>query len=90
MVDAAGEDFEHGVDGVGRGNAQAADEAALDAAIGEVAGHLLAAAVDHGDLVAGGAGGGDLARKAVAGIGGIEQGAAELHEELHSSASVSA
>ena len=50
VIDAAGEDLEHGVQDFRRGHAQAVDETALDAALGQEAGHLLAAAVDHHDL----------------------------------------
>src|ERR1017187_2364935 len=89
VIDAAGEDFEHGVDGFGRGDAETADEGAPDTAFGEVAGHLLAAAVDHGDFVSGGAGGGDFEGQAITRDRGIEQGAAEFHQQFHNSPSVS-
>jgi hypothetical protein len=61
----------------------------LDAALGEVAGHLLAAAVDDGDFVPGGTGGGDLPRQAIARVRGIEQRAPEFHQEFHNKPSVS-
>ncbi len=52
LVDAAGEDHEGGVAGFGIGNAEAGDELALLAHLGERAGELDAAAVDDRDLVA--------------------------------------
>ena len=52
FVDAAGEDHEGGVAGLGVGDAQAGDELALLAHLGEGAGQLHAAAMDDGDLVA--------------------------------------
>jgi hypothetical protein len=62
----------------------------VDAAIGQVAGHLLAATVDDGDLVPRGTGAGDLPRQPVARVRRIQQGAAELEQQLHNSPSVSA
>ena len=50
VIDAAREDLQHGVEHVRRGDAQAVDEPALDAALGQEAGHLLAAAVHHDDF----------------------------------------
>jgi len=45
VIDAAREYLEHGVDGLGRGDAQSIDEAALNTALSEVARHLFAASV---------------------------------------------
>jgi len=66
MVDAAGENLEHGVHGFRRGDAQPIDEAAFDAAFREIAGHLLAAAVNHHDGDAALAGARDLSGQGVA------------------------
>src|ERR1022692_1144498 len=93
VIDAACEDFQHGVQGFGCSDTEAPHEGALDAAFRQVAGHLLAATVDDGDFVTRGTGSGDLPRQAVARIRGVEQRAAELdsqfHTEFHSSPSVS-
>ena len=48
-VDGAREDLQHGVDRLVGGDAQARDEAALNAALFEKPGHLLAAAMHHSD-----------------------------------------
>src|SRR5581483_3158042 len=88
VVDAAGEDLQDGVDGLGTGDAEALDELAFDAALGEVAGHLLAAAVHDGDRGAG-ARGRDLLGERGARGGGVQQGPAEFDEEFHRRPSVS-
>ena len=90
VVDAAGKDLEHGVQGFGCGDAETSDESAGDAAFGEVAGHLFAAAVDHGDFMPGVADGRDLACQAIARVHGIEQRSAEFDQQFHNSPSVSA
>ncbi len=82
VIHGAGENFEHGVHSLGRGHAQAIHEAALDAALREVARHLLAAAVNHHDLDARRRAPRDLRRQRVARIGGIEQRAAQLDQKL--------
>src|ERR1022692_2016033 len=89
VIDAACEDFQHGVQGFGCSDAEASDEGAGDAALGQVAGHLLAATVDDGDFVTRGPRAGDLPRQAVARVRRIEQGAAEFDHQFHSSPSVS-
>ena len=53
VVDAAGKDLQKRIHHGGIGNPEAVDKTAFDAAFGQKAGHLLAAAVDHGDLGAG-------------------------------------
>src|ERR1017187_7712679 len=72
VIDAAREDFKHGVQGFGCSDAEASDEGAWDAAFGQVAGHLLAATVDDGDFVTRGTGAGDLPRQPVARVRGVE------------------
>ena len=52
LINAAGEDHQRGVAGLGVGDAEAGDELALLAHQGEGAGKLHAATVDDGDLVA--------------------------------------
>src|ERR1700679_199010 len=51
LVDAAGEDHDGGVAGFGVGDAEAGDELALFAHLGEGAGELHTTAVDDGDLI---------------------------------------
>ena len=90
MIHAACEHLKNGVDGLGRSHAQPVHEAAFDPAFGEEARHLLAAAVHHHQL-------GPACAAAAANSRGqprarfrsIEQRTAELHQDLHSSPSVS-
>ena len=89
VVDAAGKDFQYGIEGFRGGDAQAAYEAALDAAVGQAAGHLFAAAVDHHQFHAAPASLGQLRGERIARVRRIEQRAAEFDQHPHSSPSVS-
>jgi hypothetical protein len=90
VIHAAGEDFQHGVHGFRRGDPQAAHEAAFDAALGQIAGHLLAAAVHHHEFDAGSAPPPRSRPPAARAIRVVEQRAAEFHQHArHSRPSVS-
>src|ERR1017187_8419168 len=97
VIDAACENFQHGVHGFGCSDTEAAHEGALDAAFGQVAGHLLAATVDDGDFVTRGTGASDLPCQSITRVRRVEQRAAELDHQsdaeldrpFHSSPSVS-
>ena len=89
VIDAAREDLQHGVQRFGTGDPQPAHKVARNAALGEVARHLLAAAMHHHHLDSASAGRRDLRRQAIAGFRAIEQRAAELDQNLHSKPSVS-
>ena len=62
VIHAAGEDLQHRIHGFRRGDPQAVHKAALDTALGQIAGHLLAAAVHHHQIDAVGARRGQLRR----------------------------
>ena len=83
FVDAAGEDHEGGVAGFGIGDAEAGDELALLAHLGEGAGELDAAAVNDGDLVAIGDEVKDGPGTEVEKLGLFEGGTAEFDDEFH-------
>ena len=89
LVDAAGEDHEGGVAGLGVGDAEAGDELALLAHLGEGLGELHAAAVDDGDLVAVVDEFGDGLAAGVQERLVFEGGSAEFDDEFHSKPSAS-
>ena len=73
----------------GRGHAQPVDEPAFHAALGQEAGHLLAAAVDHHQFDAPPASRDDLFGQRARRVRRIEQRAPQLYQQLHSRPSVS-
>ena len=89
LVHAPREHFQHGIHGLGRGDAQPVDETAFHAALGEKARHLLAAAMHHGDLDAAPRLLRDLRGQVRAQIRCIQQRAAQFDQRLHSRPSVS-
>ena len=66
VIHAAGENLQHRVHGLRRGHPQAVHEAALDAALRQIARHLLAAAMHHHQLDAAARDRRDLRRQRVA------------------------
>src|SRR5262249_11187762 len=77
-------------DRFGAGDTKAVDELALDSTIGQIAGHLLAAAMDYNHAVPAPPRFHDLRQQALAGDRVVEQRAPEFHQQLHNSDSVSA
>ena len=88
LVHAAGENLEDGVNGLGRRDPQAVDEAAFHAAFGEEPGHLLAAAV-HDDERVEPAHGRQFPRQPEAGVVGVEERSSELYQQPQRRPSVS-
>jgi len=90
LIDASGEHLEHRVERFRRGDAQAVHETALDATLGQEAGHLLPAAMHHHQPDATFGHRGQLGRQTLARILGIQQRAADFDQQLHSRPSASA
>ncbi len=87
-IDASSHYFNYRIEHRRSGDAQAIHELALDAALGQVARHLLAATVDHHRRVVP-RNCRDLPGESLAGCIGIQQRTAQFYQQLHSSPSAS-